>query len=316
VAGLTKLLREAQRQAGEPMRDSPVFQLVEGYAPPDISRLKTDVFRDQAEYALAARRKLEAARGAGKAAVQAAATELGDVGRLEAGVVIDLLLSYRAVSDWAAMVALAGAMPAPLARSTMVREQQAFALNRLGRGEEAEALLKALIAERGASSENCGLLGRVYKDRWDKARRQSGNDLQARAWLKSAIEAYLQGFEADWRDAYPGVNAVTLMTLANPPDKRRRDLLPVVTYAVKRRIAKGAADYWDHATLLELAVLAEDEAQAGAATLEALAKVRERWEPETTARNLGLIREARTLRGHDVPWAKAIEDALVARSKQ
>ena len=315
VTALTTLLREAQRQAGEPLRDSPVFQLVEGYAPPDISRLKTDVFREQAQYAVAARSKLEAARGAGKAAVQAAAVELGEVSRLEAGVVIDLLLSYRAVSDWSSMVALADAMPVPLARSTLVREQRAFALNRLGRGEEAESLLQALIAERGPSSETCGLLGRVYKDRWDRARQPGGNAWQARAWLGSAITAYLQGFEADWRDAYPGVNAVTLMTLANPPDERRRELLPVVTYAVRRRIAKGAADYWDYATLLELAVLSEDEAQAGDATAAALGRVRERWEPETTARNLGLIREARAARGHDLPWARDIEDALVARSQ-
>ena len=232
---------------------------------------------------------------------------------LESGVVIDLFLSYRAVSDWQAMVDLAAQMPAPLARSVMVREQLGFALNRLKRRDEAEQVLRDLIQERGPSSETNGLLGRVYKDRWDEAR--NANDvLKAAGWLTKAIDTYLQGFEADWRDAYPGINAVTLMELKNPPDPRRLELLPVVTYAVKRRIAKGTPDYWDHATLLELAVLQKDEQAAMDSAANALAAVRENWEPETTARNLALIRNARSSRGDNVAWAQAIEEVLDKRA--
>jgi hypothetical protein len=204
-------------------------------------------------------------------------------------------------------------MPAPLARSVMVREQLGFALNRLKRRDEAEQLLDELIKERGASSETNGLLGRVYKDRWDEAR--NANDvLKADGWLRKAIDTYLQGFEADWRDAYPGINAVTLMELKNPPDPRRLELLPVVSYAVKRRLANGTPDYWDHATLLELAVLQKDEAAAMEAAGNALAAVRETWEPETTARNLALIRAARAARGDEVAWAAMIEDELDKRA--
>ena len=70
------------------------------------------------------------------------------------------------------------------------------------------------------------------------------------------------GFEADWRDAYPGVNALTLMTLNNPADKRIATLAPVVRFAVERKMARGIPDYWDHATLLELAVMAGDFEEA------------------------------------------------------
>jgi hypothetical protein len=42
--------------------------------------------------------------------------------------------------------------------------------------------------------------------------------------------------------------------------------------------------------------------------------VRETWEPETTARNLRLIREARDRRGDAPPWAKEIEDELMRRA--
>lgn len=313
-AGLRKLLDAARAQHGKPSTDSPVFQLVDGYSAPDIARLKTDVFRDRAQYAVEARNRLAAARHAGKDALRQAASTLGDLKDLESGVVIDLFLSYRAVSDWQAMVDLAAQMPAPLAHSAMVREQLGFALNRLTRRDEAELVLRDVIKERGPSSETNSLLGRVYKDRWDEAR-NSKDVLNAAGWLARAIDTYLQGFEADWRDAYPGINAVTLMELKSPPDPRRFELLPVVTYAVKRRIAKGTPDYWDHATLLELAVLQKDEQAATDAAADALAAVRENWEPETTARNLALIRNARSSRGENLAWISAIEEALDRRAR-
>jgi hypothetical protein len=106
------------------------------------------------------------------------------------------------------------------------------------------------------------------------------------------------------------VNAVTLMELSEPPDPRRAMLIPVVTYAVDRRVANGKPDYWDHATRLELAVLARDEVSANAALADALAAVRESWEPETTARNLRLIREARSRRGEPLEWALRAEEQL------
>ena len=60
-------------------------------------------------------------------------------------------------------------MPKPLAQSVLVQEQLALALNRAGRGEEAERVLTALLADRGPSSETYGILGRVYKDGWEAA---------------------------------------------------------------------------------------------------------------------------------------------------
>jgi tetratricopeptide (TPR) repeat protein len=305
AAALTLLLKEALNHHGEPALDSPVFQLVEGYAPPDISHLKTDVFREQAKYASAARETLAVARLAGSDAVRKAATELGDLGTLESGVVIDIYLSYRATGDWAAMVAAEKSMAEPLRRSTLVQEQLGFALNRLDRRDEAEQVLKALIERHGPNSETNGLLGRVYKDRWE-AENKAGNGLLARGWLKKAIETYLQGFEADWRDAYPGINAVTLMEVASPPDPRRTELIPIVTYSLKRRIARANPDYWDYATLLELAVLANDQVAAEEALGSALVAMRESWELGTTARNLALIANARERRGENIDWLNAI----------
>jgi len=191
----------------------------------------------------------------------------------------------------------------------LVQEQHAFALNRLKRREQAESVLLKLIEKRGPSSETYGLLGRVYKDQWEEAR-TAGQGFRARGLLDKAIDAYLKGFETDWRDAYPGVNAVTLMELKDPPHPARTAILPLVRYAVVRKVAKGKSDYWDYATLLELAVIEMDEAQAQDILPKALALVRETWEPKTTQRNLRVLRETRESRGTAHPWMRDVEKAL------
>jgi hypothetical protein len=313
TAKLTKLL--AKIKQGDV--DSPVYQLVEGF--PDIQHIKTDVFRDQVEYSVRIKDELTAARKlkgkARAAAIRKIEQGLGPLDRAEAGVLIDLLLSYRAVGEWKEMIRLAGAMPEPLQRSTLVQEQLAFALNRAHDSEKAEQVLLDLTRTRGPSSETYGLLGRVYKDRWEAAVKE-GDKILARGLLDKAIEAYLAGFQTDWRDAYPGVNAATLMTLRTPPDARLGELLPVVRYAVERKIASGKPDYWDHATMLELAVLAKDESGATDALAKALPVIREPFEPETTARNLRLLHEAREARGEDLPWSAKIEEELNRRAKK
>jgi hypothetical protein len=180
---------------------------------------------------------------------------------------------------------------------------------------EAEKVLKDLIVNRGPSSETYGILGRVYKDAWEAAA-ANGDDFLAAGYLDKAVEAYLKGFESDWRDAYPGINAVTLMEIKNPPDPRRQNLIPIVAYAVERRMTMGQPDYWDYATVLELKVLAKDEAGAAKALTGALAAVRENWEPKTTAHNLRLIREARQDRNESIDWAQQAEDALLGHASQ
>jgi hypothetical protein len=306
-------LAERLRAARAGTTDSPIFQLVEGF--PDVQRLKTDVFRERVAYSQELKRRLAAARSEGREALLAIEAELAPLADADAAVVIDLYLSYRAVKAWDDMIRLVDAMARPLAATVMVREQLGLALNRAGRGDEAERVLTDVIAERGASSETYGILGRVYKDRWEAAG-EAGDAARARGLLKKAIDAYLRGFESDWRDAYPGVNAVTLMELVEPPDPRRTSILPVVAYAVERRLAAGKPDYWDHATRLELAVLARDEEAGGAALADAVAAIREPWEPETTARNLRLIREARARRGETAGWADGAERDLASAAER
>jgi len=310
VVSLTKRLQDARDRT----KDSPVFQFIEGMQEQQLDHEKADLFRKQIDYSIRRKEQLTTARKQGVDAIRSVQDELGNLDDVEAGVLVDLMLSYRAVKGWDEMVELVDNMPGPLARMVIVQEQLGFALNRRGDHEKAESILLAVIEDHGPSSETFGLLGRVYKDQWDTAKKNDQGVL-AKGLLDKAIKAYRRGFEADWRDAYPGINAVTLMEVRDPPDPDREGLLPVVRYSVGRRVESGQPDYWDHATQLELAILAKDENAAANHLADSVAAVREVWEPETTARNLGLIREAREERGEAVAWAKEVEDELMKRVK-
>ncbi len=315
---LVRQLEDAKK-AQSTATDSPLFQLVEGY--PNVDHTKTDVFRDRLAYSTQMKQKLAIARKQGIDAIRTLdKQELGDIRDVEAGVILDLFLSYRAVKGWQDMINLVDRMPPPLAATAMIQEQLALAVNRqAGKVDEpektvlrerAETVLLDLLKKRGPHPETYGILGRIYKDQWEETLK-AGDDLAAPGLLKKAIEAYLHGFEADWRDAYPGINAVTLMEINDPPDPRRNELLPVVAYAVERKIASGQPDYWDYATRLELAVLRRNENLAKSALSDALASIREPFEPETTARNLRIIREVREQHQElHLAWAKQIEERL------
>lgn len=300
LAGRLEHLKLLQTQ--QEATDSPVFQLLQDYRAPDIARLKTDVFRQRAQYAANTKNELARARDAQDAErLRQIQQNLGPLEDVEAGILVDLYLSYRAVGDFERMIALYDDMPVTLKKTVLAREQLGFAYNRLGRRDEALRVLEEVLEERGPSSETCGLIGRIYKDRWADANRRGENFL-AEGYLNRAIELYRLGFETDMRDAYPGINAVTLLDIQGTPEalEAQVELLPVVRFAVKRRLQSTQPDYWDYATLLELAVLANDVDGARKCLSDALANVREAWEPRTTANNLRIIRAARSGRGAEV----------------
>lgn len=312
---LAQIAGQLQAARGNPLDDSPIFQLVEGVPRWEVDHSKTDIFRKAVDYSKRYKDRLRTAVREGADSVKKVADDpaLANLLEVESGVVVDLFLSLRDVKAHAAMIALYNRMPLPLQRAKMMREQLGFALNREGRFAEAEKVLSEVIAEFGPSSETNGLLGRMYKDRWDLAKKEGLPE--ARALLKSAIDTYLAGFEADWRDAYPGINAVTLMEMMPKADPRQAEILPVVRYSAARKAAK-AADYWDYATLLELAVLARDADDANDRLGDALAVGRASWELQTTARNLGLIADMRRDRGEEVAWIRQLADTLNERGRR
>ena len=167
-----------------PHDDSPLFQLLEYMPRFEVDHSKTDIFRDRFDYSKKYKDKLAVAREGGEQAVKEVMAEpaLANLHEVEAGVVVDLFLSLRDVKSYAGMIELFSRMPPPLQRARIMREQYAFALNREGRSQEAETVLKEVLQEFGPSSETNGLLGRVYKDRWDAAKK--AGKIEARSYLK------------------------------------------------------------------------------------------------------------------------------------
>lgn len=284
--------------------DSPVYQLVDGIAfQNSVAHEKTDIFRDKVRYDEEIKNQLLDARDK-KGSKQEKIKAVDDIaGHLkleneEAGVLIDVMLSYRALSAFDKMIQFIESIPTHVRQTVMVQEQLGFALNRVGHREAAIKVLEKVVKENGPSSETYGIMGRVYKDQFEEAL-DNKNEFLAESFLDKAQDTYLKGFEADWRDAYPGVNAVTLLELKGEKEKITK-LAPVVEYAVNRKLESKKPDYWDYATLLELAVIENDEAKAKEQLKKALAtSIEGDWMFDTTIKNLKLINQYRQKRNED-----------------
>lgn len=219
------------------------------------------------------------------------------------------LLYHRDRKHWAKMYRIIGRMPQSVAKRVLVRQQHAFALNRDGRGAEAEKLLRSLLQSDGPSPETNGILGRVYKDRWELAL-ASGETEQTTEFLNLAITTYIAGHNSDPGNPYPGVNAITLAQFLEqrPPwyDDLQKQL--TATVLLYRDISHS---YWKYATRLELAVLAEKAQEARAALAKAIDTAPVPWQIETTLNNLRLIRVARSQNDQSPPdWLGEIEIKL------
>lgn len=246
--------------------DSPLFQLIANYTGVSLTSDQTDSFRDRVKMAESFRTQIEEAKQDivnGKERLSAIKESLGDLKNTPHEITIEILLGLRDLMAWSEMIQLCQEMPLDLHKTILVQEQKAFALNRLGKREEATTVLKSLITEFGESSETCGLLGRVYKDQYKDAK-NTNKPILSKAALQESIKYYRQGFTIDPRDHYPGINAVTLLSIrGNPEDlEELQTLRPAVLFAVNRRGGMDSSDFWDIATLLQLHILDENWSDA------------------------------------------------------
>jgi hypothetical protein len=313
IVSLAASLAEARKATC----DSPLFQTLPGFPVPNLSELSVAAFYDQVQSLARFKDRLasviqnDGLKDEAKAvALREIDASLGDISGEDSAVLLSLFYAYRSVSGFGEMIDLVGRMPDYVAAGVQVQEQYALALNRKAQGEKAERVLLDLIERRGPSSETYGILGRIYKDRWNKAVRARSSRFLTNGLLYKSIDTYLKGFDADPRDFYPGVNAITLMEILEPPDARRNALKPVVRYALDRKMRSTQPGYWEYATSLELAVLEDDSARASSALSSALAAGGEQWMRDTTADNIAMIRTAREQRGAADPRLGEIEEAL------
>jgi len=308
------------------VQDSPLFQLITGWHPEPLPAAATETFQSQVEAHEDVKERLQAIRAGARskerrpvlsAELTDLRAEISAAGTSDPGVLSELFLAHRALEDWSGMIEVYEAMPDDVRAQARIRQQAAFAYNRRAEKtgsaadrDKALFLLRRLEEEQGSNSETSGLLGRVYKSQWAKASK-ARDEANARKFLLRAVDAYVRGFQADWRDVYPGINALTLLDIQGGTSAlaTKDQLLPVVRFAVEQRL-RAAPDYWDRATVLELAVLADEREAAFDALDTLLVMEPEGWQPKSTAGNLQMVRDAREGRGQHSDWLERIIDAL------
>jgi len=186
-----------------------------------------------------------------------------------------------------------------------IRQQLSLAYNKIKNREDAENVLKPILDKYGPDPETNGLLGSVYKGLMDDNKDDEG--LLA-AYRANAIDAYVEGFEADPRDYYPGINALTLMFFSDEPDERFSKFFPLVSYATERALRTKAKDYWAQATALELSALGLNEKDANKYYNASIICKPDDWMKETTAKNLKKIydKASKENNGQELEWLKSI----------
>jgi hypothetical protein len=293
---LQATIRQSQRSTA--ISDSPIYEFF-----PDLQVILPAELQSERQL----RRVLHGPtrKGFAQSVVESHSFAVGEVKRNEEAVrgatqadpveYLTLLRKYRDLSEWDRLIALASDLPADVTGAPEVRQLLALALNRRGEPgdqERAIALMEQLIGETGGDSETFGILGRIYKDRYDQAKARDDTAAAADN-LAHALQHYRAGFEKNPRDYYPGINVVTLL-LQRDDDAARVELaaiLPRVRQAVQEKLESGRPDFWDLATALQLAVVARDWSEAERTARLAVAQAPAGWMVETTLRDLRAIGE-------------------------
>lgn len=231
--------------------DSPLFQLIKDYRGIELAHEATESFRDRVRQITEIRDRIAqlSAKPEQLDALRQIQQSLEPLQSASVELLIDLLLAYRSLGAWDQVVRFVAALPQEIREHVTVREQLAQALGRRNEIDDrrnAIAILRDVLAKFGPSAETSGVLGGIYKREYDD-RLAADNEHEAAAALDAAIDAYAEGFDADPRDAYPGINLLTLLTRrAGEGDAERvGELAPVVAFALARRGAARSEDYWD-----------------------------------------------------------------------
>jgi len=317
IQNLTERIAEARE--GEAV-DSPLFQLLEDYPGIELAHNVTDAFKARAHFVSDLTvRAHEAARPNGdhsEARAELREVESAALGlpETEEQLLVSLLLAYRDIEGWDEMVGLVEKMPPALQEVATVREQLALALNRRnasGDRRSAIEVIKGVIAEQGRSSESQGILGRCLKDRWSE--KVSAKDPGAGDALDQAIDSYADGFEADPRDFYPGINLVTLLVCRGGEGdiERAQSMVPLVDFAVGRKGGIGSGDYWTLASVLLLAVIKGDETLGRRALSAMFDTEPQEWMRRTSAADLRRLQPQMAKRDVDeAAWIETAADEL------
>ncbi|KRZ79355.1 Mitogen-activated protein kinase kinase kinase 15 [Trichinella papuae] len=232
---------------------------------------------------------------------------LDDPDVLSVDTVVNMLLSYRDIQNYNAMVSLVedvSSLPYDkIHESPAVQFNYAFALNRRNKDKDRDKALSVTL-DSLSSQENqvpdflC-LAGRIYKD---KLAESNFADIEARDaaihWQALIIDLieYRKGFEIQPNE-YAGINLATLLVIAGETFQTSSELQQIAVILSGLLGRKGSLqdlkDYWDVATFFEISVLAENYSNSCQAAYHMFLK--------STIGNIKLIKRFRETLNRSMP---------------
>ncbi|XP_046281775.1 mitogen-activated protein kinase kinase kinase 15 isoform X2 [Marmota monax] len=214
---------------------------------------------------------------------------------LTSDIIINLLLSYRDIQDYDAMVKLVETLEmlptCDLADQHNIKFHYAFAMNRRNSAGDREKALQVMLqvlqsCDHPAPDMFC-LCGRIYKDIF------LDSDCKDAASRDSAIEWYRKGFELQ-SSLYSGINLAVLLIVAGQQFETSMELRKIGVRLNSLLGRKGSLEkmnnYWDVGQFFTVSMLANDVGKAVQAA-ERLFKLKPPvWYLRSLVQNLLLIR--------------------------
>ncbi|UYV61664.1 MAP3K15 [Cordylochernes scorpioides] len=192
---------------------------------------------------------------------------LDDPAIISSDVVYNMLINFREIQDYDAMVKLVEDLKkVPKLHfnfSPDIEFLYIFAINRRNGPKDRAKALKVvqelLKDEKYHSPDMLGLCGRIYKDIFVKS------DYKDMESLENAIHWYRKSFEINPNE-YGGVNLATLLVIQGNNFDTCKELQEIgrtlnILIGRKGNIANNQ-DYWDVATFFEMSVLADNHNKA------------------------------------------------------
>uniref|UniRef100_A0A8C5LXR8 mitogen-activated protein kinase kinase kinase n=1 Tax=Leptobrachium leishanense TaxID=445787 RepID=A0A8C5LXR8_9ANUR len=243
---------------------------------------------------------------------------------LTSDIVINLLLSYRDIQDYDAMVRLVETLEmlptCDLADQHNIKFHYAFALNRRNNPGDREKALNVMLqvlqaCDHPAPDMFC-LCGRIYKDIF------LDSDCKDTKSRDNAIEWYWKGFELQ-PSLYSGINLAVLLIVAGQQFETSIELRKIGVRLNSLLGRKGSLEkmnnYWDVGQFFNVSMLANDIGKAVQAA-ERLFKLKPPvWYLRSVVQNLLLIQRFKKLNTEHSPRQERLNfwmDIIVEATKE